>query len=444
VRQYASYAATDSQWLDSIPAHWKMGRLDHVARAWPSNVDKHSVEGELPVRLCNYTDVYKNDAIVGELPFMAATAPAEQVERFRIRIGDTLITKDSETANDIGVPAYVAYEAGDLVCGYHLSIIRPDPAEIDPKYLFWALRSQPTLGQWEVLASGVTRVGIRSGDVSKAALVLPPLDEQRAIADYLDRETARIDTLIEEQGRLVEMLRERRRSMRTEVALRGTQANDTVASPLSWAERIPANWQVVPLTAVARLESGHTPSRTREDWWQDCYIPWISLNDVGAMRETKYIEVTTHELSDEGIANSSARLLPAGTVVLSRDATVGRTSIMRVPMATSQHFAAWICGPLLEPEYLWNLFTDAMQPHFDSFQNGSTIRTIGMGDLKAFRIPVPPLDEQRRIAAYLDEQTAKIDALITETETFIELSRERRSALITAAVTGQIDVRDAA
>jgi type I restriction enzyme S subunit len=117
---------------------------------------------------------------------------------------------------------------------------------------------------------------------------------------------------------------------------------------------------------------------------------------------------------------------------------------MGVPMATSQHFAALVCGPDLDPEYLWALFEDAMQPFFDSFQNGSTIRTIGMGDLKAFRIPLPPLDEQRRIIEFLDEETAKIDSLIVETERFVELSRERRAALITAAVTGQIDVQEVA
>lgn len=160
------------------------------------------------------------------------------------------------------------------------------------------------------------------------------------------------------------------------------------------------------------------------------------------MRGAKYIQDTAQHISDAGIANSSARLLPARTVVLSRDATVGRTAIMGIPMATSQHFAAWICGPLLDPEYLWVLFQDAMQPFFDSFQNGSTIRTIGMGDLKAFRIPLPPLEEQRRIVAYLDDETVKIDALIAETERFIELALERRSALVTAAVTGQIDVRE--
>lgn len=308
-----------------------------------------------------------------------------------------------------------------------------------PEYLNYQFKAiSPAL---RALNMGSTHQTIYQRDAAGIEIVVPPLDQQKAIVDYLDRETARIDTLIEEQQGLVELLRERRQAIRTDQALGGKRATDSVASPLPWAQRLPSSWQVVPLTSVARLESGHTPSRTREDWWEGCYIPWISLNDVGSMRDCKYIESTTHKLSDEGISNSSARILPAGTVVLSRDATVGRTAIMRIPMATSQHFAAWICGPRLDPEYLWTLFTDAMQPYFASFQNGSTIRTIGMGDLKAFRIPLPPLDEQRRIVAHLDEQTAKIDTLIAETDKFIGLARERRLAVITAAVTGQIDVR---
>lgn len=308
---------------------------------------------------------------------------------------------------------------------------------IEPRFLHYCATTMP----FDYYSTSTALPSMTQGQLGGHRLALPPVSEQRAIADFLDRETTRIDMLIEQQQRLIELSRERRTAVRTERALTGTRPTDLVASPLPWARRLPSEWQVVPLTSVARLESGHTPSRTRDDWWEDCYIPWISLNDVGAMRETKYLETTTHQLSDEGIANSSARLLPAGTVVLSRDATVGRTSIMGIPMATSQHFAAWICGPRLDPEYLWALFTDAMQPYFASFQNGSTIRTIGMGDLKAFRIPLPPLEEQRRIVTYLDMQTSKIDTLIAETERFIELARERRSALITAAVTGQIDVR---
>jgi len=355
-----------------------------------------------------------------------------------VRAGDLVVNRMKAWQGSLGVSDFEGLVSPDY------EVLAPTTNDLDPRFAHVLLRSTPMIDEYGMRSTGIrpSQWRLYWEQMRTISIPVPPLEEQRAIADYLDRETARIDRLIEEQQRLVEILRERRFALRTHVALHGTTSAEEIESPLPWALMLPAHWRVVPLTSVADLESGHTPSRSREDWWTDCYIPWVSLHDVGTMRGTKYVQDTAQHISDAGIANSSARLLPARTVVLSRDATVGRTAIMGIPMATSQHFAAWVCGPLLDPEYLWVLFQDAMQPFFDSFQNGSTIRTIGMGDLKAFRIPLPPLDEQRRIVAYLEGETAKIDALIAEAERFIELSKERRSALVTAAVTGQIDVRE--
>ena len=112
---------TDAPWV--ADSGWT--RLSELATARTSNVDKHSVEGQTTVRLCNYVDVYKNDCISDDIDFMRATASPDQVDAFRLRVGDTVIAKDSETADDIGIPSYVEYEAPDLVCGCHLSGIRP-------------------------------------------------------------------------------------------------------------------------------------------------------------------------------------------------------------------------------------------------------------------------------------------------------------------------------
>jgi type I restriction enzyme, S subunit len=371
-------------------------------------------------------------------PIIFADAPSRA--RRLAKPGDSVV---STVRTYLRAVAIVPAHDEPLVFSTGFAVLSPLDG-VDSRFLSWYLQGDEFVSRIEANSTGVSYPAITATQLVALGLGLPSFEEQRAIADYLDRETARIDTLIEEQQRLVEMLRERRFALRTHVALHGTTSAGEIESPLPWALMLPAHWRVVPLTSVADLESGHTPSRSRDDWWTDCYIPWVSLHDVGTMRGTKYLQDTAQHISDAGIANSSARLLPARTVVLSRDATVGRTAIMGIPMATSQHFAAWVCGPLLDPEYLWVLFQDAMQPFFNSFQNGSTIRTIGMGDLKAFRIPLPPLDEQRRVVAYLDNETAKIDALIAEAERFIQLSKERRSALITAAVTGQIDVREMA
>lgn len=424
---------------ETLPDGWRIGQVKHTATVTLGKMLQSTDSGgDVDAPYMRAANVQPNGVLalddVNEMWFGEV-----ELEQLSIQAGDVVVVEGGQ--GGFGRAAYVDEDL--LGWGFQNSINRLRPiGDFDGRFIAFYLIALRASGFIHAYANVVSMPHLTAEKLARIPIPLPPLEKQRTIACYLDCETARIDTLIEEQQRLIEMLRERRFALRTHVALHGTTPAEEIESPLPWALMLPGYWRVVPLTSVADLESGHTPSRSREDWWTDCYIPWVSLHDVGTMRGAKYVQDTAQHVSDAGIANSSARLLPARTVVLSRDATVGRTAILGLPMATSQHFAAWVCGPLLDPEYLWVLFQDAMQPFFDSFQNGSTIRTIGMGDLKAFRIPLPPLDEQRRIVAYLDDETAKIDALIAETERFIELSKERRAAVITAAVTGQIDVRE--
>ena len=428
-------------WLGRLPAGWSIQRLGALGTLVKGRGGSKEDNRDAGIPVVRYGDLYtKFDVTIAE---PAAFVSEEDAAKYTpLRRHSIVFAASGESAEDIGKSAMSLLDEPAVVGGD--AVVLHPSEDVDPLYLAYALESSPVRAYKAIRATGFTVVHVSAGRLKTLPIPLPPHVEQRAIADYLLRETVRIDTLIEEQQRLIAMLRERRHALRVTVALHGTMPVSEVQTSLPWARKVPAHWRVVPLTSVAQLESGHTPSRSRPDWWTDCSIPWVSLHDVGMMRGVKHLQDTAQRISDAGIANSSARVLPARTVVLSRDATVGRTAIMGVPMATSQHFAAWVCGPLLDPEYLWVLFADAMQPFFDSFQNGSTIRTIGMGDLKGFRIPLPPLEEQRRIVEHLDEKSPKIDMLIAETERFIELSEERRAALITAAVTGQIDVREVA
>lgn len=192
-----------------------------------------------------------------------------------------------------------------------------------------------------------------------------------------------------------------------------------------WIGVVPSHWQVVQLKLVARLESGHTPSRQVPEYWENCTIPWFSLADVWQLREEgrKYVYETAERVSELGIANSSARILPAGTVMLSRTASVGFTGIMGREMATTQDFANWVCSPRLKPDYLWNCL-QAMRTEFERLRFGSTHQTIYMPDVAQFKVPLPPLSEQERIANFLDEQTARIDALIAEKERLLVAVKE--------------------
>lgn len=198
------------EWLGDIPEHWEVRRLRTVTDMRVSNVDKHANDDEISVRLCNYVDVYKNDLVDGTIDFMPATATEDEISRFHLRIGDVLITKDSETWDDIGVPALVAETTPDLVSGYHLALLRPDTTQLLGSYLFRALQSRAVAHQFHVEARGVTRYGLSHSGILSVAIPLPPVEEQAAIVAHLDKLTSDIDVAIAHTRREIELLEEYR------------------------------------------------------------------------------------------------------------------------------------------------------------------------------------------------------------------------------------------
>jgi restriction endonuclease S subunit len=211
-------------------------------------------------------------------------------------------------------------------------------------------------------------------------------------------------------------------------------------SGVEWLGHIPAHWEVNRTKFAARLRSGHTPSRQHAEYWVDCTIPWFGLADVWQIRDghREYVNETSEKISELGLANSAARLLPKGTVILSRTASVGFSAILGVDMATTQDFVNWVCGPRLRPEYLLYVFR-SMQHEFQRLTMGSTHQTIYMPDVGGFCTPIPPISEQDRTVAFVRERTKHIDALVAKNERLVELLQEMRTALITRAVTKGLD-----
>ena len=201
------------EWLGEIPAHWEVRRLRTVVTMRVSNVDKHARKGETPVRLCNYVDVYKHDYIGQQIDFMRSTATPEEIARFRLEEGDVLITKDSEAWDDIGVPSLVTEPAEDLISGYHLALLRPVAGVLIGSHLLRALQSKGLAHQFHVEAKGVTRYGLSHASIKSVWLPVPPLPEQAAIADFLDRETGRTDALVAKTREAIERLCEYRGSV---------------------------------------------------------------------------------------------------------------------------------------------------------------------------------------------------------------------------------------
>ena len=197
-------------WLGDIPQHWEVRKVRTVADLIVSNVDKHSKANETDVRLCNYVDVYKNDTINERLAFMHATATIDEIERFRIREGDVIITKDSEEWNDIGVPSLVTYEADDLVCGYHLAVLRPRPELSTGAFLHRVLEDRFVATQMHVRAKGVTRYGLGHSAIKDVLLPLPPILEQGPICSQLKADLEAFVVATTRLEREIELLREYR------------------------------------------------------------------------------------------------------------------------------------------------------------------------------------------------------------------------------------------
>ncbi len=203
--------------------------------------------------------------------------------------------------------------------------------------------------------------------------------------------------------------------------------------------RLPDGWAWVPLLRVAKQETGHTPSRSQSAYW-DGGIPWIGIRDAGA-HHGRSIDETMQTISSEGLANSSARVLPAGTVCLSRTASVGYVTIMARPMATSQDFATWTCGDALLPEYLMYALM-AEGEDIRKFGMGSTHTTIYFPEIRAFHIALPPIAEQHAISARIKTAIERAHRLEAEAARARELLDRLESAILAKAFRGELVPQD--
>lgn len=321
-----------------------------------------------------------------------------------------------------------------------LHVVRSNEG-LEPRFLFYISIAHDfrNIGAAEMLGAGGQK-RVPEDFIKDWRPPLPSIETQRRIATFLDDKTARIDALIEKKRALLDRLAEKRQALITHAVAKGLDPTVlTKDSGIDWLGEIPSHWEVPPVKRVAKLESGHTPDKKVDAYWEDCQIPWVSLNDTAALRANDYISDTAFNINELGLANSSARLLPARAVVFTRDATIGESAITTRPMAVSQHIIAWLCNEeMIIPEFLL-LAIYGMTSELMSLTNGSTIGTIGLGDVKRICVALPPVDEQRDIVAFVFARKEAIAIASEKIHASIRQLTEYRAALITAAVTGAME-----
>ncbi|ACC83663.1 restriction endonuclease subunit S [Nostoc punctiforme] len=205
------------EWIGEVPEHWDIKRLKDLSDIQNSNVDKKSHDDEIPIKLCNYVDVYKNEFINTSLDFMDATANKSEIKQFTIKEGDVFITKDSETCDDIAIPALAAESIKGVIYGYHLARLRTKEKVFLGSYLFRLFQSKSYGFRFVISAKGITRVGLGQSAIADSLTPVPLLSEQKAIADYLDTKTAQIDQIIQTINTQIEKLKELRKTLINDV-----------------------------------------------------------------------------------------------------------------------------------------------------------------------------------------------------------------------------------
>ncbi|RBC00670.1 restriction endonuclease subunit S [Pseudomonas sp. MWU12-2115] len=429
---YPGYKHSGVELLGELPEHWTLKRFKNV---FEERAERSADGLEELLSVSAYFGIKPRSESRDEGDHLSR---AESLEGYKVcHPGDLVINIMLAWNRGLGF-SWQSGIVSPAYCVFHVT----DGSS--PKFLDYLVRSDECIRYFKTHSAGImdSRLRLYPESFGRLFTAIPPTCEQTQIARFLDHETARIDALIEKQQRLIELLKEKRQAVISHAVTKGLDPMVPMKdSGVEWLGEVPAHWDVARVKNVAKLESGHTPSKDFPEYWEGGDIPWVSLNDSKKLKIVDYIEETQFMITELGVSNSSARLLPARAVVFTRDASIGLAAITTKKMCVSQHLIAWICNEsLVLPEYLLLVFY-AMEQELDRFTFGATIKTIGMPDIRKLLTTVPPLVEQTQIVADLNVKRELIERLIQESNTALTLHSERRSALISAAVTGKIDVR---
>jgi type I restriction enzyme S subunit len=441
VAAYKLFKSSTDVWLGDIPEHWSAMKLKYIASCIASNVDKKSKDGEMPVQLCNYTDVYYNDRVTVELPYMRATATPEQIKKFTLLSGDTVITKDSEGPDDIAIPTFVEESMPGVICGYHLSIVRPS-ARMDPRYLNLVFKCGFARSYFATRANGLTRYGLGSRALESVVFPIPPRDEQTQIAKFVDHEMAKIDMLIDRQQQLIALLKEKCQAVISHAVTRGLNPDAPVRdSGVDWLGEVPAHWVVRRLKHVSPMITVGivvNPSAFASEEG----VPFVHGGDI---RHYGINLDTVRRISPDHSAKHPKTKLNEGDVVTIR---VGATR--GISAVVPRECQGGNCASVMltrrgdfDSEWLCRVMNDRLiQFQIELVEYGAAQPQFNISHAIEFWLPVPPPAEQIAISSYLAERSGGFEKLVNNAIRSVELLRERRTALISAAVTGKIDVRN--
>lgn len=440
--RYREYKDSGVEWLGDVPEGWRSGRLRWLSRRYSGGTpDKKNLE-------------YWED---GTIPWLNSGAVNDGL----IKKPSTYITTDAfekSSAKWIPEGALVMALAGQgktkgmvaqlglrTTCNQSMAAIVPNGG-IAARFLFWWLVSN--YQNIRNMAGGDLRDGLNLELLGNIPCPLPGPAEQTAIAAFLDRETAKIDALVAEQRRLIELLKEKRQAVISHAVTKGLNPDAPMKdSGIEWLGEVPAHWEAV---AVKRLARNGKKTFTDGDWIESPYVTddGVRLIQTGNIRIGYYNEQGFRYITEETFRDlNCTEVMPRDVLICRLDGPVGRACLapdLGLRMITSVDNAILKCSDRVVPEYVvailssvpWLSWIDALC----RVGGGFRLR-VSRSQLGEILVPLPPFGEQIEIVDHLVSETQHFDTLTAEAQRAIDLLQERRTALISAAVTGQIDVR---
>ncbi len=440
-KPYPTYKDSGIEWLGDIPAHWHPKKLKYVAtcndEALPDSTD--------PTFRLDYVDIGSVDEFAGiinreSLKFASAPFRARRI----VRDGDIII---STVRTYLRAIAAIRNAAPNLVVSTGFAVVRPK--SLNSHFAAYAVRAPYFVEAVVANSVGVSYPAVNADELMCLPVACPNIEEQQAIAEFLDQETGKIDALVTKKERLIELLKEKRIALITQAVTMGLDPDaPTRHSGIEWLGEIPAHWEVKPIQALAR--PGYR-TFTDGDWIESPFITdkGIRLIQTGNIGIGYYKEQGFRYISAETFSDLRCTEVISGDVLLCRLADpVGRACVapdLGSRMITSVDVCILKPKSDVDANFLVYLLSSSDYLAFlGAICRGGTRDRVSRSGLGSIRVRQPPFAEQRAIADFLDRETEKIDALVAKVREAIGWLKELRTALISAAVTGKIDVREMA
>ena len=399
-------------------ANWSTCKIKDIADVRVSSVDKKTSNAETPVKLCNYMDVYANDYVTRSIDFMTASASKSEIERFRLQVGDVIITKDSETPDEIGVPAVVTDSIDGLICGYHLALIRPRTGAIDPIYLAKQLSTAPISRYFASNATGSTRFGLPITVIEDARIPVAPKSEQTKIAEILstvDHAIQQTEALIAKQQRIKTGLMQDLLTLGIDEHgnLRSEETHQFKNSPLG---RIPMEWDVQKIESI----SDFVTSGAR-GWAKHYSNEGALFLRIGNLTRD-HIDMRFHDtvfVRPPAGAEGLRTLVSPGDVLISVTADLGLIGVVPKGFGegyVNQHIAlVRISDSKIDQRFIgWFLQSRAGQIQIEKHNESGAKAGLNLPTIRNLLVATPSLREQRRIAGVLDANASMVSRLQVE------------------------------